>query len=90
RSDAGLIPAPAEKSVGEAPAESAPLDGVVETGPFQPLGLGDAGLPVAAEAEGTTRGETPPVDRLRELIEERREETMEILSSWLDDDRERA
>ena len=27
---------------------------------------------------------------LRELIEERREETMEILSSWLDDDRERA
>jgi flagellar M-ring protein FliF len=90
RSDAGLIPGPAEQGLGEAPAAKAPLDGIVETGPFQPLELGDAELPVAVDAEGTASGETPPVDRLRELIEQRREETMEILSSWLDDDRERA
>ena len=31
-----------------------------------------------------------PVDRLRNLIQERKTETVEILRSWLEEDKERA
>lgn len=67
----------------DAPAPAQALDGVIETGPFEP-----AQLPTVTGQDGTP--EAPPVDRLRALIDERREETMEILSSWLDDEQERA
>ena len=33
--------------------------------------------------------ERSPVDRLRELIEERQEESLEILKSWMEDEGEK-
>ena len=82
----GLLasPEPAAPEAGTAPA---PLQGEIEDGPFELPDLpaiGDAAL------SGEAVGESSPVDRLRGLIDERREETMEILSRWLEDEREDA
>ncbi|RBI84639.1 flagellar M-ring protein FliF [Rhodosalinus halophilus] len=95
-----MRPTPGEESTallaqdpeaGNGPAGPVPaaLDGEVEIGPFGGPGLPMAGpdpLAVADDHDGTTE---TPVERLRSLIEERREETMEILSSWLEDEQER-
>lgn len=91
--DAGPEAAALLTTPGTEPATPpAALDGVVESGPFDATTLGDATRPRAGEsgvAAASDDEHTPPVDRLRALIDERREETMEILSSWLDDERER-
>lgn len=55
---------------------------------FEPIGLaprrgGSAGLPAIAETPAD------PVQRLRAMIADRREETVEILRNWLEDSEER-
>ena len=68
--------------------EIAPIDGfedlpVISDGPdFGGMGLVDCDM-------SSPSGEDP-VDRLRNLIEERKTETVEILRSWLEDDKEKA
>ncbi len=82
----GALPAPA-------PASGDALDGEIE-----PLG-GFDNLPVMADGPdfggmGMVDFDAPPeedpVDRLRTLIAERKTETVEILRSWLEDDKESA
>ena len=62
----------------EDPAAPVPQMAVVGGAPDAP------GLPAAADPE------TDPVQRLRALIEDRREESVEILRSWLEDEEEKA
>ena len=62
-----------------------------ETGQFEPMGelpmddMGGmgGGLPAIGGGEN-------PVDRLREMIGERQEETVQILRGWLEENEERA
>lgn len=75
------------------------LDGEIQngdTGQFEPLGdlpamgtagdmMGAAGLPALG---GGASGD--PVDRLRSMIGERQEETVQILRGWLEENEERA
>ena len=60
-----------------------------EDGSFRPIGArgGAAGLPDIRQP-GTP--ETDPVERLRALIAERQDETVEILRSWLEDEEDLA
>jgi flagellar M-ring protein FliF len=84
------LPAPAsDAAVGDAPAlegEIEPLGGfgdlpVMGDGPdFSGMGMVDFDAPP----------EEDPVDRLRNLISERKTETVEILRSWLEEDKEGA
>lgn len=83
---AAALPAPASP-------EGAALDGEID-----PVG-GFGDLPMMGDGPdfggmGMVDFDAPPdedpVDRLRSLIEERKTETVEILRSWLDDDRENA
>jgi flagellar M-ring protein FliF len=88
---AAALPAPAV-AAGAAPPLAA-LEGEVEQdGGFAELpvigkdaAFGDMGM-----VDFDSPAEEDPVDRLRGLIEDRRSETVEILRSWLDDDRETA
>ncbi|WP_037254356.1 flagellar basal-body MS-ring/collar protein FliF [Roseobacter sp. SK209-2-6] len=65
------------------------LDGEIENeaGQFDSLG-GMGGLP--ALGGGMGGGGDNPVDRLREMIGERQEETVQILRGWLEENEERA
>ncbi|MCK0151828.1 flagellar M-ring protein FliF [Marivita sp. S6314] len=60
----------------------------VLTGTIEPDGP-DVSLPVLAELQSADPGQVPStedaVNRLKNLIEERRSETVEVLRSWLDD-----
>jgi flagellar M-ring protein FliF len=47
-------------------------------------GSGDMDLPALAG------GEADPVSRLKALIDERQDETIEILRGWMSDEKERA
>ncbi|MGP6089158.1 flagellar basal-body MS-ring/collar protein FliF [Antarctobacter jejuensis] len=85
---AGALPAPAAASGG---AAAVALDGEIE-----PAG-GFDNLPVLADGPdfggmGMVDFDSPveedPVDRLRNLIAERKTETVEILRSWLEEDKE--
>jgi flagellar M-ring protein FliF len=88
---AAALPAPAT-AAGAAPPLAA-LEGEIEQdGGFAELpvigkdaAFGDMGM-----VDFDSPAEEDPVDRLRGLIEDRRSETVEILRSWLDDDRETA
>lgn len=82
---------PAADEAGEQFATDLPaLDGEIEDGLFDggemnivsDFDFGDGGLPAL---DG---GEPDPVERLRQLIEERQEETVEILRGWMEDDEE--
>ena len=71
------------------------LDGEIEngdTGQFEALGgmpgIGDMGDMGGLPALG--RGADDPVDRLRSMIGERQEETVEILRGWLEESEEKA
>ena len=44
--------------------------------------------PAVARADTAPEAPPDPVDRLRRLIEEREEETVEILRSWMEEDEE--
>lgn len=78
---------PAPEAAGNpAQAEALPaLTGEVDdgTGEFQ-------SLPARASHQGGGQLSADPVDRLRDMIGERQEETVEILRSWLDEKEERA
>ncbi|WP_202075748.1 flagellar basal-body MS-ring/collar protein FliF [Pseudooceanicola pacificus] len=77
------LPGP-EEAAGEA------LTGEIDDGAFELPDLqivsGFDGAGMAAMGEG---GDTDPVQRLRELIADRREETLEILRFWLEDREEK-
>jgi flagellar M-ring protein FliF len=87
---------PAEDSESYAGATS--LSGVASTGLPRPDSAADATgisgpatpLPMAAPVLSDAQEDDPlpddPVERLRRLIEEREEETVEILRSWMDDE----
>ncbi|MEN9061152.1 flagellar basal-body MS-ring/collar protein FliF [Ponticoccus litoralis] len=83
---AGALPAPEEEVGAALDGEIDPVDAlgdlpVMGDGPdFGGMGMVDFDAPA----------EEDPVDRLRGLIEERKSETVEILRSWLEDDRENA
>lgn len=85
------IPPPAPVlAAGAAPAVGAPLPAVAQAAPAEPRA---AALPEAAPAPGLPappEAVPDPVDRLRRLIDERSEETVEILRSWMDEDEEPA
>ncbi|WP_102106676.1 flagellar basal-body MS-ring/collar protein FliF [Oceaniglobus roseus] len=76
---AGPEPEPGE------PAFSPFLSGEISDGPFMPQPM----QPLFGEAE-TPAGPEEPVDRLRRLIEERKEESIEILKAWMEDSEEPA
>ncbi|WP_368185769.1 flagellar basal-body MS-ring/collar protein FliF [Aestuariibius sp. HNIBRBA575] len=71
-----------EAELGEA---SEPLEDVPLALPGAPmLGMADFGDPDMMMGGGDFMEENP-VDRLREMIEERQDETMQILQNWMDD-----
>jgi flagellar M-ring protein FliF len=88
---AGALPAPAGRHSADVPLEGEieplggfgdlPMMGGEGMPDFSGLGMGDF---------GSDSGEEDPVDRLRGLIADRKDETVEILRSWLEDDREKA
>lgn len=70
------------------PVASPALSGVIEEGDFVPRNMAlVGGGPLAAQTGGSPGPEevADPVARLRRLISERQEETVEILKSWMDD-----
>ncbi|MBY5971513.1 flagellar M-ring protein FliF [Ferrimonas balearica] len=77
----------------------APLDGEIDDDYELPElpGLGGfggdddgGGFPMMTDFDGGGGAEDDPVAKLQALIEDRRDETMEILRSWLEEDEERA
>ncbi|MBY6066414.1 flagellar M-ring protein FliF [Leisingera aquaemixtae] len=73
------------------------LDGEIqnnETGQFEPLGglpaMGTGDMMGAAGLPALGGGMDDPVDRLRSLIGERQEETVQILRGWLEENKEQA
>lgn len=70
-----------------ATGEIAPLDGEIDDGEggFVPLNPQSMGTGDPFELEPLAAAPADPVDRLRALIGERQEETVEILRGWLDD-----
>lgn len=77
---APALPAPTPAPV--APA----LTGVIEDGDFVPRAIAAVGA--SGSARAVTDEIVDPVARLRRLISERQEETVEILRSWMDDPEE--
>jgi flagellar M-ring protein FliF len=83
------LPAAAPNADGAAPA----LSGEVDDFPNIQLEGGLPDLPAlnfASLDEGGALAASDPVDRLRAMIGERQEETVEILRSWLEESEERA
>jgi len=81
------------------PAENmAPLTGEIDDGTFSPVGMTTLpnGEGLVDETQGGLlsltegQGQEDPVERLRNLIGERQEETVEILRSWLEGEEENA
>ncbi|MBM7066222.1 flagellar basal-body MS-ring/collar protein FliF [Actibacterium sp. 188UL27-1] len=88
-------PAPPPAAVA-ASAPAVALDGEIESGFDLPdvagnqnfdfnLESGGEGLPDLASLGGET---ADPVDRLRQMIEERQDETLEVLRGWMQDEKE--
>ena len=85
---AGALPAPMGGGAPALEGEIAPIDGfedlpVISDGP-------DFGWMGMVDFDMSSPSDEDPVDRLRNLIEERKTETVEILRSWLEDDKEKA
>ncbi len=88
--DSGETGADSELSAGdELPLGDTVLTGEIDDGleplPTMSLVGDDGGLPEILPTPGFQYEENP-VDRLRQLIEERRDETIEILRSWMEDE----
>ncbi|MDU9006573.1 flagellar basal-body MS-ring/collar protein FliF [Sedimentitalea todarodis] len=92
QADLAALP-PAAPEHGETRGEGPVLTGEIDDGPsdqFQPAALtadqttSDTGLPALANSSDS------PVERLRSMIGERQEETVEILRSWLEESEEKA
>lgn len=70
------------------PVAAPALSGVIEEGDFVPRDMAIVGGASRAGQTGGSQGQeevADPVARLRRLISERQEETVEILKSWMDD-----
>lgn len=86
-SAAGALPAPLESSSPALEGEIEPVGGfedlpmVSDSADFGGMGMVDFDM-------DSPRSEEDPVDRLRNLIEERKTETVEILRNWLEEDKE--
>lgn len=80
---AGVARAAADRST-RAPSAQASEDSRVLTGEV----TGGADMPLAARTLAGPEQSLDPVTRLRQLIKERETETMEILSSWINDSEE--
>ncbi|WP_097804264.1 flagellar basal-body MS-ring/collar protein FliF [Pelagimonas varians] len=86
-SAAGALPAPVDNSSPALEGEIEPIGGfedlpMVSDGPdFGGMGMVDFDMDSPSSSED-------PVDRLRNLIEERKTETVEILRNWLEEDKE--
>ncbi len=80
--------------MGDLPALSpAPaLTGEIDDGfgPLPDLAFASAEEMMSGSPSGESEDEDDPIDRLRRLIEERKEETVEILRSWMEDHEEPA
>ncbi|MBP0483243.1 flagellar basal-body MS-ring/collar protein FliF [Sagittula salina] len=94
---AGTEAASAEGAMGALPSPDDPEAGPALDGEIEPLG-GFGDLPMMGDGPdfsgmGMVDFDNPPdedpVDRLRNLIQERKTETVEILRSWLEEDKER-
>ena len=72
------------------PRDSNALTGEIDDSPFDPSGLSLISDDDGSERQDNAATENDPVARLRRLIEERQEETVEILRSWMEDREERA
>ena len=72
------LPAPAV-------SQAAPLNGVVEDGDFAPREMPLVNAPGSAGGAQLVPDHAEPVARLRRLIAERQDETVEILRSWMSD-----
>lgn len=104
RAPAAALPGPDRMAQGELPVAESRLQGRTETGAQALTGEIDDGtspLPRMAVVSADQRNsseqlpaqvETPmdPVERLRNLIDERRDETVEILRSWMEETEENA
>ena len=72
---------------GASPALDGELDGDADFAPLAPLAGGE-GFGGMGMVDFDAPVEEDPVDRLRTLIEARKDETVEILRSWLDEKEE--
>lgn len=91
------LPRPDRNNIGGAQTDSAPtpLVGEIESGDFNmenlPVVSGMDGKTIPTlEGDNLAANSDDPVDRLRNLIGERQEETVEILRGWLEDEEETA
>lgn len=83
---AGSLPGPVAQNALPGPtattASGPALTGVIDDGDFSPMSLAKDSRRTAL---GPGREINDPVARLRRLISERQEETVEVLKSWMDD-----
>jgi flagellar M-ring protein FliF len=71
----------------DADAQSTVLTGEIDESPSEPM---EAMPMLARPGRSGSTGSNETVDRLRELIGERQEETVEILRGWLEEEQEKA
>ncbi|MGJ8582747.1 MAG: flagellar basal-body MS-ring/collar protein FliF [Marinosulfonomonas sp.] len=88
--DSGPMSLPTAADANRAPESQTALTGEIEDGPIPVIDLhrpisgstGEIALPQTASPTAD------PVDRLRQMIEDRQEETVEILRTWIEDGEE--
>lgn len=88
-SDAGPVPTSASETPRALTGEIADDSFVPEMQVVSDFGLGDSNELPSLPSLGVGQ-ETDPVARLRSLISERQQETVEVLRSWMEDDRKDA
>ncbi|NBC88822.1 MAG: flagellar M-ring protein FliF, partial [Alphaproteobacteria bacterium] len=95
RPAAASLPAPEAEAGASRAASGAALTGEIEDGAYGgPARVGVAEYGAGFETDGPalpalSDGTADPVSRLRALIDERQDETMEILRGWMTDEKER-
>lgn len=94
RSPAPLLAGPESEGSAETPNTTPALTGEIDDGEMDPESMSVVSEPDADRSDGASlalrhRGEDP-VARLRNMIGERQEETVEILRSWLEGEEENA
>ncbi|MEM7487493.1 MAG: flagellar basal-body MS-ring/collar protein FliF [Pseudomonadota bacterium] len=83
-----ILPEAAQLSVQEGdelPTALEAPDDVPAIGTGDPAVAQVAPLPAIGDATGDTEAEDDPVERLRQLISDRRDETIEVLRGWVED-----
>lgn len=87
-----LAPPPARQEVNALPelgSSLPPLDGEISSGGFPSMAIADIDFD-GSGAGGSGAGDGDPVERLRNLIDQRQSETVEVLRGWLEAREERA